>query len=57
MTAREEFNFMLNACARPHAVYNALLGLASGLADKKPDEPRAALLAAVQAAEKEGESR
>jgi len=53
MTAREEFNCILNDCANPRAVYGALMGLTLGIAEQKPNNPREALLEDL----KKGESK
>lgn len=53
MTAREEFNCILNDCENPRAVYDALMGLALSLAKQKPNNPREALLEDL----KKGESK
>lgn len=51
MTAREEFNLMLNSCTHPRTVYAAFLRFASTLAKEKPDNPRASLLTIVKGGE------
>lgn len=38
MTAREEFNQILNSCYNPRAMYNALFALASTPSIKKTDD-------------------
>ena len=53
MTAREEFNRMLNSCEHPRSIYNALTSLLEGIADQKPDNPRAALLEAMKEVQKQ----
>ena len=57
MTAREEFNRMLNEFEHPRAVYGALMGLASAVAEQKPDDPRKALLEALMEEMMKGESK
>lgn len=52
MTAREEFNLMLNSCQHPRAVYNVLFRL---VASTPPDNPRIALLEAVKEGAKKDE--
>ena len=54
MTAREEFNRMLNASLNPRAAYNALMGLVSTMNSQTPNNPRQALQDALQQATKEG---
>ena len=44
MTAREEFNHMLNTCKYPRAVYVVLMSLANAIAEEKPRNSREALL-------------
>lgn len=53
MTAREEFNRMLNASLYPRAAYNTLSALAASISSQTPDNPRAALLEGL----KKGESK
>jgi len=48
MTAREEFNNMLNSCACPRTMYDTLMGLALSIAKQKPNNPREALLEALK---------
>lgn len=48
MTAREEFNHMLNSYEHPRAIYNALMSLVNAIVEEKPSNPRAALLEAVK---------
>lgn len=38
MTAREEFNGMLNSCANPRAMYDALEALAKAWKDSPMDQ-------------------
>lgn len=47
MTAREEFNRMLNASLDPRAAYDALSALAA-ISSQTPDDLRAALLEALE---------
>lgn len=52
MTAREEFNAMLNACSNPRAIYNALLAFASTPNIKKTDnmyKKRAIIISEINA--------
>ncbi len=43
MTAREEFNRMLNACHDPIGVYNVLSAIASSIKAQNAGDPRAAV--------------
>lgn len=52
MTAREEFNLMLNSCQHPRSVYNSLFGLVT---TTPPDNQRITLLEAIKEGEKEHE--
>lgn len=50
MTAREEFNQMLNSCYKPKAAYNVLFALASTPSVKRTDDiskKRSAILSEV----------
>lgn len=52
MTAREEFNQMLNACHSPRRIYNALFALAAGPDVKQANdmlEKRAIILSEADA--------
>lgn len=48
MTAREEFNRMLNACHDPIRVYNALSALASSTDVQNTENPREAIVNALR---------
>lgn len=51
MTAREEFNRMLNASPNPRATYNALSAFVTGMNSQTTNSPREALLEAVEEGE------